>query len=31
MKVRASHILVKTEDEVNELVNKLNEGADFAQ
>ena len=31
MKVRASHILVKTEDEVNELVSKLNEGADFAE
>ncbi len=31
MKVRASHILVKTEDEVNELIAKLNAGADFAE
>lgn len=31
MKVRASHILVKTEDEINELVQKLADGADFAE
>lgn len=31
MKVRASHILVKTEEEVNDLVAKLKDGADFAE
>ena len=31
MKVRASHILVKTEEEANDLLNKLNEGADFGE
>lgn len=31
MKVRASHILVKTEDEAKDLLNKLNEGADFSE
>ncbi len=31
MKVRASHILVKTEDEINDLVQKLADGADFAE
>lgn len=31
MKVRASHILVKTEEEANDLLAKLNEGADFGE
>lgn len=31
MKVRASHILVKTEEEANELYEKLSNGADFAE
>ena len=31
MRVRASHILVKTEDEINKLVEKLADGADFAE
>ena len=30
-KVRASHILVKTEEEANDLLAKLNDGADFAE
>ena len=29
--IRASHILVKTEDEAREIINQLNNGADFAQ
>jgi len=31
MKVRASHILVKTEEEAKDLLAKLNEGADFGE
>lgn len=31
MKVKASHILVKTEEEVNKLVEELANGADFAE
>lgn len=31
MKVRASHILVKTEEEANDLLSKLNDGADFGE
>ena len=31
MKVRASHILVKTEEEAKDLLNKIKEGADFAE
>lgn len=31
MKVRASHILVKTEDEANKLLDEINGGADFAE
>ena len=31
MKVRASHILVKTEEEANNLLSELNEGADFGE
>lgn len=31
MKVRASHILVQTEDEANDLLKKLDEGADFGE
>ena len=29
-KIRASHILVKTEDEVNNLKSQIDDGADFA-
>jgi len=31
MKVRASHILVKTEEEAKELLAKLEDGADFGE
>ena len=31
MKVRASHILVQTEEEAKELLAKLEDGADFAE
>ena len=31
MKVRASHILVQTEEEAKELLEKINEGADFGE
>ena len=31
MKVRASHILVKTEEEANDLYEKISNGADFAE
>ena len=31
MKVRASHILVQTEEEANDLLKKLDEGADFGE
>lgn len=31
MKVRASHILVQTEDEANDLLKKLEDGADFGE
>ena len=31
MKVRASHILVKTEDEAKDLLAKLKDGADFGE
>ena len=31
MKVRASHILVKTEEEANNLLAELNEGANFGE
>lgn len=31
MKVRASHILVKTEAEAKDLLDKINNGADFAE
>lgn len=31
MKVRASHILVQTEEEANDLLKKLEEGSDFAE
>ena len=30
-KIRASHILVKTEEEANDLLAKLNDGADFGE
>ena len=31
MKVRASHILVQTEEEANDLLKKLEEGSDFGE
>jgi peptidyl-prolyl cis-trans isomerase C len=31
MQFRASHILVSTKDQVDQLKNRLNEGADFSQ
>ena len=31
MKVRASHILVQTEEEANDILKKLDEGSDFAE
>lgn len=31
MKIRASHILVETEDEANDLYEQIKNGADFAE